>query len=556
MIARLRLWSGLFLLVFVVCHLLNHILGIVSLSAMEAGLQVFAVVWSNAPMATLLTLAFALHLALALRSLYRRRTLRMTGWELWQIVLGMAVPFLLIEHMIGTLGAQFGEGVLLSYALVLAAYWIFSPWLIAVQLALVVTAWVHGVIGVHFWLRLKPWYPPLVRPLSIAAILLPALAIAGFISAGVEVQRLAAEQGWVTGLLSDSGVTPEVGARVNRMINVGYAALIALYVLVFVARAIRIFIEKRSRRPRLTYASGQRVEIEPGATVLETSRQYGIPHASVCGGRGRCSTCRIRVGAGGEALPPPDAAEQRVLTRIGAPPGVRLACQVRPTADLQVAPLLPPNASTEAAYRPQAVLQGQERTIAILFADMRGFTSLSEGRLPYDTVFVLNRYFEMMGQAVESTGGVLDKFIGDGVMALFGVSHGGQQGSRQALDAVRAMNEGLIRLNEALAADLPAPMRIAVGIHVGPVIVGELGYGKAKSFTAIGDAVNTASRLEGLAKANDVQLVVSEAVAAAASIDLADFPSQQAEVKGKSDRVPVRLIASAGDLPTQPLAAE
>jgi len=543
------------LLAFVICHLINHILGIVSLATMEAGLQVFAVVWSNMPMITLLTLAFAVHMALALHSLYRRRTLRMRGWELWQIALGMAVPFLLIEHLIGTIGAQIGQDIHLSYALVLAAFWIFTPWLVVVQLALVVTAWVHGSIGLHFWLRLKPWYPALARPLSIAAILIPALAIAGFISAGVEVMRLAGEQNWVTGLLANAGVTQEKANELSRWINIGYLGVIALYVLVIIARSIRILVEKRSRRPRLTYASGQRVEIEPGATVLETSRRYGIPHASVCGGRGRCSTCRIRIGDGAETVPAAVESEQRVLDRIGAPPGVRLACQLRPNADLQVAPLLPANTGADATYRPQAVLQGQERTIAILFADMRGFTSLSEGRLPYDTVFVLNRYFESMGQAVESAGGTLDKFIGDGVMALFGVNEGGQKGSRQALDAVRAMNENLIRLNESLAADLPVPMRIAVGIHVGPVIVGELGYGKAKSFTAIGDAVNTASRLEGLAKTYNVQLVVSEEVATAAAIDLDAFPLEEAAVKGKADLVSVRLIASAGDLPLETVSS-
>ncbi|MEM7445279.1 MAG: adenylate/guanylate cyclase domain-containing protein [Pseudomonadota bacterium] len=549
MIGRLRLWTGLFLLVFVICHLVNHVLGIVSLSAMEAGLQVFAVVWSNMPMITLLTVVLLVHFGLALYSLYRRRTLRMSGWELWQVALGMAVPFLLVEHLIGTIGAQVGQDVRLSYTIVLVAFWVFAPWLIVVQLALVIVAWVHGAIGLHFWLRLKPWYPALARPLSIIAILLPALSIAGFISAGAEVMRLSAEPGWVTDQLAIAQVTPEVGQTIAGWINTGYLVVIALYLLVLIARAVRIFVEKRSRRPRLTYSSGQRVEIEPGATVLETSRRHGIPHASVCGGRGRCSTCRVRVGAGAENLVPADEGEQRVLNRIGAPPGVRLACQLRPTNDLQVAPLLPAQTGADAVYRPQAVLQGQERTIAILFADMRGFTSLSEGRLPYDTVFVLNRYFESMGQAVEDAGGMLDKFIGDGVMALFGVNRGGEAGSRQALQAVRAMNANLVQLNESLAADLPAPMRIAVGIHVGPVIVGELGFGKAKSFTAIGDAVNTASRLEGLAKSNNVQLVVSDAVAEAASIDLDNFPREEASVKGKSDLVPVRLIESAGDLP-------
>src|SRR5205814_7500895 len=133
-------------------------------------------------------------------------------------------------------------------------------------------------------------------------------------------------------------------------------------------------------------------------------------------------------------------------------------------------------------------------------ADIRGFTALSEGRLPYDIVFVLNRYFAAMGRAVESAGGRVDKFIGDGVMALFGVSNTPEEGCRQALAAARLMSVRLVELNEALRAELNEPLRIGIGIHAGSVIVGEMGYGSATTITAIGDAVNTASRLESLCK--------------------------------------------------------
>ena len=88
-------------------------------------------------------------------------------------------------------------------------------------------------------------------------------------------------------------------------------------------------------------------------------------------------------------------------------------------------------------------MQGSEREIAILFADIRGFTALAEGRLPYDVVFVLNRYFSAMGRAIESAGGRVDKFIGDGVMALFGIESGPQAGCRAALAAARLMSERL-----------------------------------------------------------------------------------------------------------------
>src|SRR5690606_23643483 len=176
--------------------------------------------------------------------------------------------------------------------------------------------------------------------------------------------------------------------------------------------------------PRLTYRDDRIIDIPPGATVLEAIRGAGIPHAAVCGGRGRCSTCRVRVGRGAEHLPPPGPDELRVLDRIGRPPQVRLACQIRPVADLEVTPLLPPTATARDGLPAPGYRHGQEREIAILFADLRGFTGLADSRLPYDVVFILNRYFDAMGRAVEQAGGRLDKFIGDGVMALFGVEAG------------------------------------------------------------------------------------------------------------------------------------
>ncbi len=229
---------------------------------------------------------------------------------------------------------------------------------------------------------------------------------------------------------------------------------------------------------------------------------------------------------------------------------MRLACQTRPLADTEVTPLLPPNVTPGAARPRPGYLQGQERQVAILFADLRGFTALSEHKLPFDVVFLLNRYFAAMGGAVEAAGGRVDKFIGDGVMALFGVEEGIEAGCRHALDAARGMAEQLAELNDALAGDLEAPLRIGIGIHAGPVIVGEMGYGRATSVTAIGDAVNTASRLEALTKDHGCQLIVSERVARRAGIDLAAFERRQIDVRGRREPLTVHVIPDARDLPT------
>jgi adenylate cyclase len=290
-----------------------------------------------------------------------------------------------------------------------------------------------------------------------------------------------------------------------------------------------------------------------GLTVLEMSRAAGIPHAAVCGGRGRCSTCRIRVNAGLETITPATEGEAKVLERIHAVERVRLACQVRPTGDLDITPLLPPTATPRDAFWHPSYAAGREQEIAILFADLRSFTQFAETKLPYDVVFVLNRYFEAMGQAIEAAGGRVDKFIGDGVMALFGIDRGPETGCRDALAAARAMIEALHNLNQALIHDLQEPLRVGIGIHAGPAIIGEMGYGSTTSLTAIGDAVNTASRLETLTKTYGAQLVVSDVVAVHAGVALDGYDSCNVEIRGRRELLKVWVVP---ELSTLPLAVQ
>src|SRR5262249_16838563 len=171
------------------------------------------------------------------------------------------------------------------------------------------------------------------------------------------------------------------------------------------------------------------------------------------------------------------------------------------------------------------------------FGDLRAFTQLSEKKLPYDVVFLLNRYFAEMGHAVEAAGGRIDKFIGDGVMALFGLDSGVEAGCREALAAAKDMAERLQLLNRTVCQDLRGPLRIGIGIHPGPAIVGEMGYGTAVSITAVGDAVNTASRLEALTKTYGCELVISEAVVHGAGIEVGAAPRHEIEIRGRVRRL-------------------
>ena len=161
---------------------------------------------------------------------------------------------------------------------------------------------------------------------------------------------------------------------------------------------------------------------------------------------------------------------------------------------------------------------------------------------------MLNRYFAAMGQAIEEEGGHLDKFIGDGVMALFGIDASPKQACETVLNAAAAMSERLEQLNNVLINDIGEQIRIGIGVHFGTAIVGNMGYGHATGLTAIGDTVNTASRLEGLTKEHKVQLIVSEDVVGHADRDFAGFKTRQTKIRGRVEPLNIYTIKSATEL--------
>jgi adenylate cyclase len=360
----------------------------------------------------------------------------------------------------------------------------------------------------------------------------------------------AADPDWTRHAFADIVLpSPEARQALEAIIHALTRFFVGVVVAVLLARLARRAWQRRHGLVRIGYPDGRLVEVTPGTSVLEASRIAGIPHAHVCGGRGRCSTCRVRVRGELHSIDPPGPDELRVLRRIGATPSIRLACQLRPRGAVEVTPLLPPFAQAVDGRVRSGLTHGSEREIAILFADIRGFTALAEGRLPYDVVFVLNRYFAAMGRAIETAGGRVDKFIGDGVMALFGIDRGAQAGCREALASARLMSQRLAELNLSLVEELDRPLRIGIGIHCGPVIVGEMGYGSAAAITATGDAVNTASRLEELTKEYDRELVVSEETVQRAGSDLSAFPRHDIEIRGKREMLAIRTLDHGADLP-------
>jgi adenylate cyclase len=253
----------------------------------------------------------------------------------------------------------------------------------------------------------------------------------------------------------------------------------------------------------------------------------------------------VRIVQGVAFLPQSAPEEARVLRRLGAPPNVRLACQLRPTHPLSVVPLLPATESEGNGAAIEGAATEQEREIAILFADLRGFTRIAEHKLPYDVVFLLNRYFEVIGSAVERCGGVVNQFTGDGVMALFGVRTEIDEACRQALAAAGNMVSDLEELSRTLREELDAPLQMGIGIHAGPAVVGRMGRGVALYLTAVGDTVHVASRLQDLTKEYGCQLIISEPVARRAGLDVSRFPRHELTVRNRRDLIVIRTIEDA-----------
>ncbi len=547
MIARLRLWSGIVLFAYVTVHLLNHAVVLASVQAADAVMRVVTALWHSLPGTALLYGAFLLHVALTLWALFRRRSLRLTRWEWAQLGLGLSIVPLGMTHIVGTRGAHELFGVNATYLWVLLPMAL-DPWAAARQTGFLLVVWAHGCIGLHFYWRLRPWYLGKLPVLYGAALVIPALALAGVgTGVGKVIELREDTERFRAAFSATNPPTREAVDRIYALSDAFKLAAAALVIGVFGARRVRTWAARRGGEVRLSYASGRNVAAHPGLTVLDISRLNGIPHASVCGGRGRCSTCRVRiVGPDSATLPPPDAAEQRVLSRFGAPANVRLACQLRPPpGEYRVAPLLPAGAQPSDAYSGTKLSLGGERMIAVMFVDLRGFTAFSEKRLPYDVVFILNRYFRAVGQAVEDAGGRVDKFIGDGVMALFGLDVDGARAARQSLDAARRIALAIGDFNESLTGEIDEPLRIGIGIHAGPAIVGDLGHGRATTLTAIGDTVNTASRLEAQSKDFAAQLVVSQDLLDLAGVKLDVGERHEVEVRGREERLRVHVVKEA-----------
>ena len=518
------------LLAYVATHLLNHALGLVSLPAAEAGRAVFVAVWRNLAGSAAFYGALLVHFGLALWALFERRTLAMTLTELLRIVLGFTIPFLLAAHFVSTRVTWELYGVEDSYRRVAASIWFGGATLN--QLVLISVAWLHGCLGIHFLFRHRAGYQRWLPPLVALATLVPVLAAGGYLAMARELAALRE---------LPVPLAPQQGARLRATMALLADTVLALLVATLVLRWLRNAWARRvGGSVRVAYP-GRTVQVPRGWSVLEASRAHGIPHLSLCGGRARCSTCRVYVESTAAPLPPPSEDEQRTLARIGALPAIRLACQLRPEGDLKLQPLLSAG-SAHRAFEPLG--SAMEREVVVLFADLRRWTGMAEDQLPYDLVYVLDRYFEAVGDAVREAGGIPNQFIGDSVMALFGIDTDLATASRQALAAAARIEQRMEELNATLTHEFGRSLDFGIGIHAGMAAVGTVGYRDTRTLTAVGDAVNTASRLQELTKHYAARLVVSEEVLRQAGREEEAGTRHVIDVRGRRAQLTVRALSS------------
>ena len=288
----------------------------------------------------------------------------------------------------------------------------------------------------------------------------------------------------------------------------------------------------------------------PDSSLLDVATAGEIPTITACGGNGLCSTCRVEVLEGLEYLAPRTPAEEALARKRQWPPQVRLACATRLVGDgpVKVRRLITPPAERKRQRRldKQEGL-GQIRSVAVLFADMRNFTPITESCPAFDVIYILNRYFTTLKQAITNHNGQVNLYVGDEISAVFGLEEDPRIACQQAVAAALEMQRRITTLSRVIQREFGVALAIGVGIHFGPVIVGKVGASDDMRFGLVGDTVNIASRLEGQTKTLNAPVLISRAV----HEHLPENPewklgaAQAVELKGVSDPLVVYSLSEA-----------
>ena len=349
MLAKIRIATGLVLFAFVFCHLVNLAFGLVSIDALEAARKIIMAPWSNPVGGPILMLAFILHGLLGLWALYRRTTLWLGWGDAAQALLGVAVLPLILPHIMGTAIGPAMSGAAPDYPWVLAVYWLFAPGLGVQQVLAVIVIWIHGCYGLFLWLHVQPWWGQWGGLTYPVALLVPVLALLGFVEAGKTLIFSRHDEALMAPIRETSQIYNTVAAD----LWVLHDRIIWVYGFLVLAVLVGRMLRDRHRKPdiEVSLADYPPVRRAAGLSLLDIAQAEGHPHTGLCGGRGRCGSCAVRVHAGAGSLSSIAGQEAATLAKLrdkfpvdqltqGL--DVRLACQAVPHAGLvRIDPIFP-----------------------------------------------------------------------------------------------------------------------------------------------------------------------------------------------------------------------
>ncbi|MEN3930007.1 adenylate/guanylate cyclase domain-containing protein [Microvirga sp. W0021] len=528
-----RMVSGLILFSFALTHFLNHALGLISLDVMMYVQDWRRGFWRSWPGTFLLAGAFLTHISLALWKIAKRRTWRMPVVEAVQIISGLAIPIMGAGHVFNTRVVHSLYGFDDNYAVILNAIKMGAGWK---QSIFLIVVWVHSTIGLNHWLRSKVSYPNWSPVFWTLSLLIPSLALSGWVEGARQVSY---------GMTEQQILSPQMATAKEAMYNTAHLTIWVIFGAFVLMILFARLLDWIKAGPVISFADGSKVQAPAGATLLEISRLGKTSFAAVCGGRGRCTTCRCLITSGAETLPAPTGAELAALERMDHPENIRLACQIKPVQPLSVRPLMPVRKAERPASEFDAMRWGVEQRITVMFVDLRGFTSLAERLYPFDSIFLLNRFFEVMAAQVERHNGIVDKYLGDGFMALFGMRGSMGNGSKNAILAAQGMLAALEQTNEEFRMAIGESLRMGIGVHTGRAVLGRVGDLKSGAMTALGDSVNVAARLENLNKEFNSELIVSDSALSSSGLPLDGWEHQEVELRGRDSVITIYIARAS-----------
>jgi adenylate cyclase len=300
----------------------------------------------------------------------------------------------------------------------------------------------------------------------------------------------------------------------------------------------------------INFVNEKVIPIQADQTILEASLEAGIPHYHACGGKARCSTCRVVVQEGGELLSRPNKAEQNLRKKKKFPENVRLACQTKVIGkDVKIQRIIKDetdlNLYVYGSGSENIQTIGEEQEMALFFLDIRNFTPFIEQHLPFDVIHIIRRLNIMFNDIIAANKGKIIEYAGDGFYAVFGFDEPIKEAVNNAYSAGNQILSALINLNESyINKYFDHKIDIGIGLHSGKVIVGKTGVKDYHPYTVMGFPVNVAARLEAATKELNNSYIISD-YAYKFLNENNNAPKRQIELKGVSESFCVRLLGSS-----------